>query len=246
LRAEYGYATIAQNFAPDQALERDGIWEVDLMSGRHRLMLSIAQLKETCPRAEMQHSEHKVNHITYSPGGSRFAFLHRWLGPQGKFSRLYVGGSDESEPRLVLDHRMISHYTWMDDATLLTWARAPEGGDRYYLVNLLTGERQVVGKDSLDVHGDGHPSFSPDRRWIVTDSYPDRARRRHLLLYEMTSGVVIQLGMFFAPWTFDGARRCDLHPRWSPDGTAICIDSAHTNTRMMYLIDVRAIVEAAG
>lgn len=244
IRPEYGYRGPAQNFAPDQALDRDGVWYVDLTSGDSRLLFSIARLKENSGRLEMLESEHKVNHFTYSPAGSRFAFLHRWLGPRGKFSRLYVASSDGTDLRLLLDDRMVSHYTWLDEMSLLAWARAPEAGDRYYLIDVTTGERRVIGGGTLDVWGDGHPSFSPDRRWIVTDSYPDAARQRRLLLYEISTGAVTLVGRFFAPWSFDGAERCDLHPRWSPDGKAICIDSAHTNSRMTYIIDVSAIIGA--
>jgi hypothetical protein len=245
LRAEYGYAVNVKNFAPDQPVDRDGIWHVDLRTGDSQLLFSIAALRDNEPNLEMQQSEHKVNHATYSPLGSRLVFLHRWLGPHGKFSRLYVARSDGTDLRLLLDDRMISHYNWLDETHLLAWARTRESGDRYYLINVITGDRRVLGEGRLDLYGDGHPSFSPDRRWILTDSYPDRARQRHLLLYEIDAGIQIQIGRFFAPWSFDGALRCDLHPRWSPDGGAICIDSAHTGVRMTYVIDVGAVVRAA-
>jgi hypothetical protein len=245
LRPEYGYAVDVKNFAPDQPLDRDGIWQVDLRTGDDRLLFSIASLRANDSLLEMPQSEHKVNHATYSPAGSRFAFLHRWLGPRGKFSRLYVARCDGVDLRLLLDDRMVSHYNWLDETHVLAWARTQQWGDRYHLINVITGERQVLGGGTLDVYGDGHPSVSPDRRWLVTDSYPDRARQMHLLLYQREDGRPIEVGRFFAPWNFEGALRCDLHPRWSPDGRAICIDSAHTATRMTYVIDVSALVGAA-
>ena len=41
---------------------------------------------------------------------------------------------------------------------------------------------------------------------------------RHLLLCRPDADVVIDVGAFFSPWRYDGSVRCDLHPRWSPDG----------------------------
>jgi hypothetical protein len=246
LRTEYGYGVTVKNFSPEQALNRDGIWHVDLRTGESRLLLSIAFLSEDKRATEMQHSEHKVNHVMYSPAGSHFVFLHRWLGPRGKFSRLYVARDTGTDLRLLLDDRMVSHCNWLDETHVIAWARAQEAGDAYYLINVATGERQVLGKGSLDVYGDGHPSVSPDMQWIVTDSYPDRARQRHLLLYQRKTGRRIDVGRFLAPWNFDGPLRCDLHPRWSPDGRAVCIDSAHMGARMTYVIDVSAILSAAG
>lgn len=244
LRAEYGYAIIAKNFAPDQPLDGDGIWHVNLRTGDSHLLFSLASLIENEPRPEMRQSEHKVNHAMYSPTGSRFIFLHRWLGPSGKFSRLYVARDSGTDLRLLLDDRMVSHCNWLGETHVIAWARTQEAGDAYYLINVTTGERQVMGEGSLDVYGDGHPSVSPDRRWVMTDSYPDRARQRHLLLYQRETGRRVDVGRFFAPWNFDGALRCDLHPRWSPNGRAICIDSAHTGARMTYVIDVSAIMSA--
>jgi hypothetical protein len=241
LRSEYGYRVDAANLAPDQPADRDGLWTLDLLSGEHRLLASIAQLAAYEPRAEMQRSEHLVNHALYSPAGTRFVFLHRWLGPRGKFSRLWTAGSDGQDLRLLLDYRMISHFNWLDEDRLLVWARAPEAGDGYYVLDVNTGARQPFAGGALNRWGDGHPSLSPDRRWLVTDSYPDRAREQRLVVYRMKDAECIEVGRFFAPWRFDGALRCDLHPRWSPDGRWICVDSAHTGTRMTYFLDVAQI-----
>ncbi len=238
LRPEYGYAVEAANFSADLSLHQDGIWKVDLSSGEAGLIITLADLAAYRPRPEMDRAEHKVNHLLYSPRGTKFVFLHRWLGPEGKFSRLFCASAEGSPLNLLLDYRMVSHCCWRDERYLLAWARAPEAGDAYYLIDTVTGERQPVGKGTLDRYGDGHPSFSPDGRWLLTDSYPDRARQRHLLLYDLDGNRLIELGRFLAPWSFEGPRRCDLHPRWSPDGRAISIDSAHQGKRMSYILQL--------
>jgi Tol biopolymer transport system component len=125
----------------------------------------------------------------------------------------------------------------------LVWGRTEEQGDHYYLINVDDGAWTIVGESVLDKYGDGHPSYSPDRRWIVTDTYPDKARQRHLLLFNTETEELIELGRFFAPWAFDGPERCDLHPRWSPDGRHISIDSAHEGVRKSYILDVDEIVQ---
>lgn len=244
--SEYGYSVDARNFAPDQPLERDGLWRVDLTTGDGALVVNLAELVANAPRPEMAASAHQVNHALYSPSGRRFLFLHRWTGPRGRFSRLYVADDGcASTPRLLLDDRMVSHYAWLDETRVVAWARTREEGDGYHVLDVLTGARRRVGAGRLDVYGDGHPSLSPDGRWLVTDSYPDRARQRHLLLYDLLADSRTDVGRFHAPWRFDGAERCDLHPRWSPDGQTICIDSAHSGHRMTYFVDVRAIVGAS-
>lgn len=241
--SEYGYPVVASNFSENYPLEEDGVWQVDLTSGQRKLMFNLAMLIACKSRPEMADSKHQVNHIIYSPQGTRFVFMHRWTGPQGRFSRLYVANSDGSDLRILMDDRMVSHYYWHDEDCLLAWARTKEVGDRYYLIDVSTSEWQIIGDGVLDVYGDGHPSFSPNQCWIVTDTYPNRARQRRLLLYKTETNKVIEIGRFFAPWQFDGPKRCDLHPRWSPDGRMISIDSAHEGRRMTYMLNVSSIVE---
>ena len=46
-----------------------------------------------------------------------------------------------------------------------------------------------------------------------------------------------------SPEPYTGEWRCDLHPRFSPDGQFVVIDSAHMgNGRQMYRIEVGDIV----
>ena len=236
LRPEYGYAVEAENFDGNCAEADDGIWLIHLDTKQRELLFNLATLMSHQPRPEMEAADHKINHIIYSPTGKRFVFMHRWIGSQGKFSRLYVADSDGDNLRLLLDERMVSHYSWQDDNHLLTWARTDEAGDHYYLINVETGQWEIVGEGVLDVYGDGHPSFSPNRRWIITDSYPDRARQQHLLLFEVDTGRLIELGKFLEPLSFNGPNRCDLHPRWSPDGNLISIDSSHEGRRKTFFL----------
>lgn len=243
IRPEYGYAVEADNFSTDEPLERDGIWRVDLEANRSELVLSLAVLTAHAPRPEMNGATHKVNHLLYAPSGDRFVFVHRWKGSAGRFSRLYAARPDGAKLRLLLDERMVSHYHWRDDDHLLVWARTARHGDRYYLVNVNTGSTEIVGAGVLDGYGDGHPSFSPDRAWIITDTYPDRARQRHLLLFHVASEALFEVGRFFAPWAFDGPVRCDLHPRWSPDGFWVSFDSAHEGLRRSYVVQLDALLK---
>jgi WD40 repeat protein len=242
LRAEYGYDASVHNFSSAAPLDEDGLWTVKHDSGVVDLTVSLADLVANEPRPEMEGAEHKVNHALYAPDGERFVFMHRWLSDRGKFSRLYVSGSNGSSPRLLLDNRMVSHYSWDDEVHLLAWARAPEHGDQYYRINVETGERTVVGKGILNPYGDGHPSFSPDGRWVVTDTYPDRGRNRHLLLFDRDRETLVPVGQFFAPLAFSGPERCDLHPRWSPDGRSLSIDSAHEGRRKSYILNLNELL----
>jgi hypothetical protein len=88
----------------------------------------------------------------------------------------------------------------------------------------------------------GHCSYSPDRRWVLNDTYPDAERMQTLLLYEPDTDRRIDLGRFHSPPAFSKDIRCDLHPRWSRDGCQISFDSVHDGTRQLYVMDVADVV----
>lgn len=242
VRPDYGYNTPISNFDSDAPLDQEGIWRVDLDSGQRTLIINLETLAAHQPRSDMVGATHYVNHLLYAPGGTHLVFLHRWMSDRGILSRLYRINADGSDLRLLLDDDMVSHYCWRNQTDLLAWARTSEMGDHYYLIDTTTGKWQVLHDGLLDKYGDGHPSFSPDGRWILTDSYPDRKRQRHLVLYNLAQRKLIEVGQFFEPWHLLGIRRCDLHPRWSPDGTMVSVDAAFEGKRRTYIVDIQALL----
>lgn len=244
LGSEYGYAVAARNFPDNLGDDQDGIWWLDLRANRAELLISLTELQRLDPHPSMADSRHKVNHLLYNPTGTRFAFMHRWIGPKGKFSRLYTADSRSGGDLWRLaDERIVSHYAWQDQEHLLVWARKTPWGEAYFLFRDRSAQVEVVGQGVLDRYGDGHPAIAPNRRWFITDTYPDKARRQHLLLYDWASGEMTEVGCFLLPFAYDEAKRCDLHPRWNRAGTKISVDSCYEGFRNSYIIDILNIIK---
>ncbi|GAB4438528.1 MAG: hypothetical protein OHK0026_04100 [Rhodocyclaceae bacterium] len=237
-RPGYGYAGGTDSGEQDPHPREDGIHRLDLKTGRADLIVPLARLAALDARPEMQGVHHWVNHIQINPSGTRFAFFHIWrVGSSGWAVRFYTARMDGSDLRCLLDTGTVSHYDWMDDEHIFVWARAPEVGERFLLCDLRDGAHRVIGEGILTV--DGHGSFSPDRRWILNDTYPDTYGIRTLMLFRPASGRRIDLARLYSPkdrWW--GEIRCDLHPRWNRSGTQVCLDSVHDGTRQMYVADV--------
>ncbi|MBU0730448.1 MAG: hypothetical protein KKE17_08805 [Proteobacteria bacterium] len=246
IRDCYGYAPEVNNFTGKMDAEKDGVWRINLKTGIGHLIISLKQLMGLHPVPEMFEADHKVNHLIYSSNGERFVFLHRYYNPQGRFSRLYAANNDGSCLKLLLNARMVSHYHWLDDDTLVAWARTHEHGDKYYRVNATNGDISIIGENVLEHFGDGHCSVSTDGRFLLTDTYPDKARNQRLVIYDLEKNKSHLVGTFFTPWNYYEYNRCDLHPRWSQDNNFISIDSTHSGKRQSYVLSMKEFLDSIG
>lgn len=222
--------------APDD----EGVWWLDLATGESRLVVSLAELAAYRPDARMAGRLHYLNHLQFNTAGTRFIMLDRWLVGFGHLTRLYTASPEGPELCLLADDDLVSHFDWCGADRVLAWARAPKLGEHYLLFTDQSEEVEVVGGEVLTQ--DGHCSYSPDRKWILTDTYPDAEEKRTLILYEVATGRRVDAGRFYSPAPATDDLRCDLHPRWSPDGRQVCFDSIHEGSRQMYVMDVSEVV----
>ncbi len=241
-RPGYGYQGPPDPWADDPHPDADGIYWMDVESGEHRLIVSLDQVVGIGHTAGMDGVTHWFNHLQFNPSGTRFLFLHRWVDSQhGRQTRLFTADPDGSGLACVADHGMVSHFDWRDDRHILAWARQHGVGDRYFVFADPGGQAEVLADGVLTQ--DGHCSYSPDGRWLLTDTYPDAQGFRTLILYDLQEQRRIDLGRFYAmPDRASGEIRCDLHPRWSRDGRSICFDSVHEGSRQIYVMEVADIV----
>lgn len=247
-RPGYGYVGLPDPSEGILCPDDDGLWHMDLRTGENELVASIAQVAAIEHRADMDGAEHWFNHLLWAPHSDRFIFLHRWKRPQDRawFTRLFTARCDGADLCLVADDDVVSHFDWRDPKHILAWARVEGLGDYYFLFTDLAGKGaagapKIVGKGVLTC--DGHCSYSPDRRWILTDTYPDAEKKRTLILFHEKQEERVDLGKFYSMPTEDIQCRCDLHPRWNRAGTRICFDSTHEQERQVYVADVSAIVQ---
>jgi hypothetical protein len=243
-RPVVGYATPGTGRATDPYPADDGLFALDLRTGECRLLLSIADVIRALPAAETHAGLAYFHHVFFNPSGTRLVFYCRVTRAQGWYTSLWSVNADGSDLACEIDYRAtISHLDWWDDQRLVVSTDLLNGQMQFVTFTAGAGDFQPFGAGTLP--RDGHLCFAPDRRWAVYDTYPQGAARlSDLQLYHPASGRRVLLGQFYAAPQYTGDVRCDLHPRWSPDGTQISFDSAHTGSRQLYLADVSAIVRA--
>lgn len=244
-RPGYGYAGLPDPNENVLAPADSGIWRIDLRTGRKKLIISVEQaLKVPNSHGDWTGAKHWFNHLLISPDGSRFIFLHRWRGKKEGRSfatRMFTADREGDRLHVIDPYGRTSHFVWRDPKHVLAWAWHPTQGEKFYLYEDLTDHVEAIGPSVMTVNG--HCSYLPGNRWIVNDTYPDKQRNQNVYLYEVVTGRRVEIGSFYSPPEYTGEWRCDTHPRFSPDGTKIVIDSPHGGAgRQMYLIDIRALI----
>lgn len=237
LRPGYGYGNLIDTTAGSNCPRDDGIYLIDLDTGDRDLIISLESIVKVRTQTSMAGAEHYFNHLSFSPDGARFMFLHLWVVKGKRFSRLITSDMHGSGLYVIEDGVNMSHYAWKSAKELLAHTSSKPFGTKFYLYEDTTPNRSIVGKNQLVEPG--HPSYSPDGNLLIVDTYPNKYGNQKLTLYTANGDLIENIGNFYSPSEFSGAEKCDLHPRWSRHGDYICVDSAMSGHRAMYLIKSR-------
>lgn len=233
-------------------MSADGIWIMDLETGKSELTVSYKDMLAVHPSLYGVESRYIwLNHAIFNCDGSRLLWLFRAI-------------DNENDPRVFRTYMYTSSITGGDVECILPdvywrnrgithqiWGRTP----REILVDAdweALGNAAVVFDESRRPftareiapawRAPSHMVFSCDGKWLLADSClgVDELNRRGLLLIDPENGNSVELGRFMMnlPKGITGDLRCDLHPRWSNDGKYCTVDAWHDSTRGIYLLDL--------
>ena len=233
-RPDYGYGGGGQDPMADvQFPEDDGIVLVDLESGKAKLIVSMAQVKELVPEVPPEGIEY-FNHTLFSRGDSKVFWLAR-ATPQRNTTSFTVNIDGSDLRRCFPDGWEGSHFDWLDDDHLMITAKYDARQYGHVLFTIGKNDYERLGKGLLDF--DAHGTFSPDGAWMVTDTYPSEGmNEQKIFLMDMKTQAVLSLGRFVEPSEFRRGWRCDLHCRWSLNGDMIGFNSTQSGSRQAYLL----------
>jgi hypothetical protein len=242
-RAGYGYKALAER--PETAFGR-GIAIAEVKS---QTITTIVSTEDAWKAAvahgiignETRDCARYLNHPVFSPDGRRFVFV--LVVENGRARKLAMMVAETASGRIlsVAGHRYATHDWWADNETVVIFVHHGDRRKGHYVAwNVESGVLQPLGAAWPKL--DGHPSFSRTTGWWLTDTYPRLSGFQDLCLIKgLDSRKAVSVGRFFAPFGMKHDK-CDLHPRFSPDGRFVAIDTAFDGRRQVGVIDVSAIV----
>jgi hypothetical protein len=259
LRPGYGYAPLRDPFFDEKAPRAIGLYRVDLKTGQSKLLMSLADAAALPHNGQdVRDNFHWFNHLLVNTDGSRITFLHRWrarredrqtMARTNFVTRMITVNPDGTEPYIMDPSGYTSHFVWRDPSHICAYTRPAGMPQQFYILEDRTGRVEPIRSEKMPVNG--HQTYVPGRNneWLLNDNYAQSGgsgpvnRDQVPFLYHLPTDRRIDLGRFPAGAEYVGEWRCDLHPRCSPDGTKVCIDSTHGgNGRQLYLIDISRLI----
>ncbi|MBQ2986759.1 MAG: hypothetical protein IJE23_04680 [Tyzzerella sp.] len=238
-RPGYGYSGVEDIYQHVNAPADDGVWLMNMESGECRLIISYEQMKTRFPQPPYSEGKLLVNHITFNPMGNRFLFLLRNFPAEGqKWNTMLLTSDLQGNMYKLTDYCVNSHYHWKNDREILIVTSAKTDNSIYclYLLEDLTDRVECLPEPNPIT--DIHCLYSPDRRYILGDGYPNSNGKRTLWLIDTETNEIIRAvdSQTVIPDCID--IRCDLHARWTRDGQYVTFDSTHTGKRTICMISL--------
>lgn len=163
-RPGYGYAGFTDKYAAVNAPAEDGVFLIDMETGRSHLLVSYSGMGAADFSAE---DKILVNHINMAPDSGHYVMLVRNFpnpdaGRKG-WSTSLVMGDLTGNIRTVLSNTFVSHYRWVNARELIAFNRETDAS------KILLGAKSMM-PPVVDVRCDLHARFSADGSWITFDT----------------------------------------------------------------------------
>lgn len=223
--------------------EHDGIWKVDVATGKAHLLLSIADVLSCGRKDEFDNGKHFVNHVMMAPNGYSFIFIHRYYVNSIRHDRLMYYDLTFQKLKVLMDDSCQSHYCWLDNDNIFGYGEF-ERKKGFFSINTNTGLVTKHEKLTSEHARDGHPTVFGD--WIVIDNYPDLSRMQSLIAYNYKTQDIKWIGEFYHDLKHKEYNRCDLHPRFSEDGRTIWIDTVYSGNRTLMGLNISKLIGGGG
>lgn len=236
-RPGYGYAGYVDEYANINHPEKDGVFLVDMETGKAKLLVNYKEIGAKSGFDKTQ--KILINHITFNTSSNTYCMLVRNFGA---WTTSLMVGDLNGNIRTVLENTYVSHYVWRDEKHLIAHCTTEGEEKNMYCINMDNGTYEKW--DMQYFHESGNPDIHCNTiagcDYVIGDGYP-KGGYRYLMAYSIKTGASRELFRCKTVIPTNGDIRCDLHARFIDNGKFISFDTTMDNRRQIALIPTTAL-----
>lgn len=243
LRLVTGYPKALDWSKDEIAPDNDGIFIVDVKTGKKRLLVSYRQLDDKLREQSpgLKHSGLFINHTLWNRDVSRVYFFARagWGNKSEKRINTPFTINADGSGLTMHEKHIGGHPEWGEGNIMIGSEKNKDKGIvKQILYNVDT--REIVGQlgnSKIFPNPEGDISLSPDGNWFA-NGY-GRSSMNYYTIYRMSDGAYIK-STGISKGSYSGDIRIDPAPRWNRTNDAIMVPGISENgTRQMFIITVK-------
>jgi len=245
LRLVTGYPEALDWSKDEIAPKDDGIFIVDIKSGKKRLLVSYHQLEKEIlkSRPDLDHTGLFINHTLWNRDADRVYFFARggWskrMTDKGDKVNIPCSINADGSGLTLHDQFIGGHPEWGEGNLVIGSAIREQGGKKLQvLYNVDTKEiTGQLGDSEMFPNPEGDVSLSPDGKWFV-NGYGKSGNNYYAVL-RLSDGA-FNRSEGIDKGAYSGDIRIDPAPRWNRTNDAILVPGIDKNgTRQMFMIRV--------
>jgi hypothetical protein len=233
-----------------------GLFRTDLQTNERSLLVPLSKFKDEYAGEAFENSTTYFFHTKFNPQGDRIMQVVRCMvpGKNGWNPSLYTFDADGRNITKALGHQQWNqggnHPNWHPDGRRIVMNLHPKKE-----LGIETRCFVIFNEDGSDMKllskhtGGGHPSVTPDTKWLVTDAYTrqqefvnDRGEVKIRLIDLVSDEEEAICYVYTPPLHIYGVLRNDPHPVWSRDFKKVLFCGTPAGKREIFIADLGAVL----
>jgi hypothetical protein len=245
LRLVTGYPEALDWSRDEKAPKNDGIFVVDIESGKQRLLVSYRQLEKELKKQKpnLNHTGLFINHTLVNRDADRvYFFVRAGWGERGGSKinmpcSMYIDGTG-----LTLHKKHIGgHPEWAEGSIVIGQSKSKESKKDQQILYDVDSQKIIgeLGSSKMFPRPGGDISLSPDGNWFVNGYKLNKNSTENFFAFYRRSDGAFVRSKGIDKGSYSGDIRIDPAPRWNRTNDAILVPGITKNkTRQMHIIRV--------
>jgi len=237
LRPVTGYPGLADPTAQVAAPKNDGIFRVEVATGRRKLLVSFRQLRDLLKNKHenINKADFYINHTLCNRSGNLVYFFARARFGD-KPMAVNAPCSIRTDGTGLMTHEYIGGHPEWDEGSVVIGAK----GQRQ--VRYDVEKQSIIGQIGTDddfVSPGGDISLSPNAKWFANGFSTNNRKQNEYILLRRSDGASVRSRAFSRGPYQRGELRIDPAPRWNRWGNTILVPGITSDgTRQLHLVRV--------